>query len=74
MSSIAVPEVIPKISRSKPGLFCKLGGEDEVEESESPFVLDCRASRYLCPTFVRTRPFGVNPFIVLAIGAVVELE
>ncbi len=49
-----------------------MGGDEELERSEPPFALDCKASRYLWPTEVLTRPFGAggNPFIVLAIGAV----
>jgi hypothetical protein len=65
MSSIAVPEVTPRIRRSKPGLVC-LDVDDELAVSESPLTLLCRASRYLCPTGVRTRPLGagMRPFII----------
>lgn len=50
-----------------------LGEDDELEESKWPWAFDCKACRYLCPTVVRTRPFGgadVNAFIVRAIYAV----
>jgi hypothetical protein len=70
MSSMAVPEVNPRISRSRPGLFCSAEGEGELEVSESPLTLDCNASRYLCPTGVRTRPFGagISPFMTVTIA------
>ena len=64
MSSIAVPEVTPRIRRSKLGPVCS-DADDELAASESPLTLLCRASRYLCPTGVRTRPLGagMRPFI-----------
>jgi hypothetical protein len=69
MSSIAVPDVIPRISRFKPGDFGSAEGDGELEVSESPLALDCNASRYLCPTAVRTRPFGagMRPFMAVTI-------
>jgi hypothetical protein len=50
MSSMAVPEVTPRTSRSKPGLGRSADGEGELEVSESPLNFACKASRYLCPT------------------------
>jgi hypothetical protein len=70
MSSIAVPEVIPSINRFNSG--CVLSAEadrkleaSELDAFELPFAFACNASRYLCPTGVRTRPFGagMKPFI-----------
>ena len=70
ISSIDVPDVIPSISRFNPGCFCSADGEGELEVSESPLTFDCNASRYLCPTGVRTRPFGagISPFITITIS------
>ena len=76
ISSIAVPEVTPRMSRSKPGDFGSAEGEGDPELldelSESSFAL-CSALRYLCPTLVRTLPFGagLNPFI-MGISIVVQ--
>jgi hypothetical protein len=75
MSSIAVPEVTPRISKFNPGDFCSADGDDEFEcecewdGSKSLLTFDCKASRYLCPTGVRTRPFGagMRPFITVTI-------
>ena len=70
ISSIAVPEVNPRISRSSPGLLWSAEGDGELEVSESPLAFDCSASRYLCPTGVRTRPFGagISPFMTITIA------
>ena len=67
ISSIAVPEVIPRINRFKPGDFGSSEGDGEFEVSESEWTLACSASRYLCPTCVRTRPLGagMRPFITI---------
>jgi hypothetical protein len=72
ISSIAVPDVIPRINRFKPGDFCSAEGYGEFEISESPLALACNASRYLCPTAVRTRPFGagMRPFMTSTIRTV----
>jgi hypothetical protein len=69
ISSIAVPEVSPRISKSRPGLLWPAEGDGELDVSKSPLTFDCNASRYLCPTGVRTRPFGAgtSPFMTVTI-------
>lgn len=74
---MAVPDVIPKTNRLKPGLFGPAGGEaddDRVEEpsDDSPFACNCNASRYLCPTGVLTRPLGagMRPLMTMTTTAV----
>ena len=77
MSSIAVPEVIPRISKLSPGCFCSADGDGELAVSEeSPLAFDCNASRYLCPTGVRTRPFGagMRPFMTVTIAHCQQVE
>jgi hypothetical protein len=75
ISSIAVPDVIPKIRSSRARLFCPWGCNDELAFSEEPLALACNASRYLWPTGVRMRPLGAGiTFIVLAIPIVSQLE
>ena len=68
MSSMAVPDVIPSMSRSNPGLSG--GGDGELDDFESPLIFACRASRYLCPTGFRVRPFGAGtrPFMPVAVA------
>ena len=61
IASIAVPLVIPKISRSSPGDLL-VGEEREamLRDEEEPFAFACRASRYLWPTGVRILAFGAG--------------
>jgi hypothetical protein len=70
MSSMAVPEVIPSISRFSPE--SSGGGETEPNGFESPLIFACSASRYLCPTGFRARPFGagMSPFISAIVAIV----
>lgn len=67
ISSIAVPDVIPRISKSSPGPF--RSGDGEFKELAVPLTFACNAWRYLCPTCVRTRPLGagISPLMVLDI-------